>query len=268
MSTAVAEKPTKAPKSAKTPTKVKNAVGINGENKTSHILLIQDLLNRNLHLLPKTYPLVENGRNIQATIQVILSFQAIVVKKGPIDGRVDLYGNTYKLLLKNARRRRPANVKKFIAFVLKDAQKVNKKYKIPVSIAIAQGGQETGWGKNVKGNAYFGVKAHNTKGATTTFTTHEHLKGTNGKKTKVKMNDSFRAYKNISEAAEDYGKFLTTNKRYKPCFSFTKKPYKFAEKLGSAPYATDPDYGKKIKRLLKLYYLTDYDRVHLIKAVP
>jgi len=262
MSTAVAEKPTQ------TSTKVKNAVGINGDNQKHHVLLIQDLLNRNLHLLPLTYPLIENGKNIQATIQAILSFQAAVVKKGSIDGRVDMYGNTYKSLLKNARRRRPANVKKFIYFVLRAAQKVNKKYKVPVSIAIAQGGQETGWGKNVKGNAYFGVKAHNTKGATTTFTTHEHLKNKKGVKSKVKMKDKFRAYKNISEAAEDYGKFLTTNKRYKPCFAFTKRPYKFAEKLGSAPYATDPDYGAKIKRLLKLYYLTYYDRMRLVNVTP
>ena len=42
---------------------VKNAVGINGDNQKMQVLLIQDLLNRNLHLLPKTYPLAEDGRD-------------------------------------------------------------------------------------------------------------------------------------------------------------------------------------------------------------
>jgi len=253
MSTAVATKPAKV--SPKTSTNVKNAVGINGDNQKRHVLLIQNLLNRNLHLLPKTYPLVENGLNIKATEQVILSFQATVVKKGPIDGRVDINGNTYKLLLKNARRKRPGNVIKFINFVIKDAKKVSKKYKIPVSIVIAQSGHEIGWNLKPKGNAFYGEKSHNSTGPSVTFTTHEVIKGK-----RIKIKDKFKAFSSYAAAADGYGRFLTLNKRYKGCFAFYKKPYKFADAVAAAPYATDPKYAQKLKRLLKLFYLTDYDR--------
>lgn len=99
------------------------------------------------------------------------------------------------------------------------------KYRAPVSILIAQAALESGWGRHVKGNAYFGIKSHHSKGSTTSFTTTEFV---NGKKTT--LTDSFRAYANFGESAEDYGKFLTTNPRYKPAFVQAKDPLKFASR--------------------------------------
>lgn len=128
------------------------------------------------------------------------------------------------------------------------------KYRVPVSILIAQAALESGWGRHVKGNAYFGIKSHNSKGSTTSFTTTEFI---NGKKTT--LTDSFRAYANFGESAEDYGKFLTTNPRYKPAFAQTKDPLKFADALQSAGYATDPKYALKLRSIITTYYLTDYD---------
>lgn len=261
MSTAVATKSTKT--SPKASTKVKNAVGINGDNQKRHVLLIQDLLNRNLHLLPNTYPLVEDGLDKNSNTQAILSFQSIVKKTGAIDGRVDINGATHKLLVKNARRRLPSNVKKFIKMGIKGAQKVSKNYKIPVSIVIAQAGHETGWNLKPKGNAFYGEKSHNSTGPSVTFITHEVIKGK-----KVKIKDKFKKFANYAAAADGYGKFLTTNKRYKACFAYPKRPYKFADAVAAAGYATDPDYAKKLKRLLKSFYLTDFDRVHLLKGNP
>ena len=261
MSTAVATKPAKV--SPKTSTNVKNAVGINGDNQKRHVLLIQDLLNRNLHLLPNIYPIVEDGLDKEANTQAILSFQTIVKKTGAIDGRVDIGGTTHKLLTKNARRKLPSNVKKFIKMAIKGAQKVNLKYKIPVSIVIAQAGHETGWNLKPKGNAFYGEKSHNSTGPSVTFTTHEVI---NGKKIKIK--DKFKKFSNYAAAADGYGKFLSTNKRYKACFSYPKRPYKFADAVAAAGYATDPDYAKKLKRILKSFYLTDFDRTKVIQAYP
>lgn len=84
-------------------------------------------------------------------------------------------------------------------------------------------------GRHVKDNAYFGIKLHKSKGAATSFTTTEFINGQ-----KVTMKDSFRAYANFCEAAEDYGKFLTTNQRYKPAFAYSSDPYKFADILQSS----------------------------------
>ena len=256
MSTAVATK-------TKTTTLVKNAVGINGDNQKRHVLLIQELINRNLHLLPNIYPLVEDGLDKQANAQAILSFQAIVKKKGAIDGRVDINGSTHKLLIKHARRKLPTNVKKFIKMAISGAKKVSVKYKIPVSIIIAQAGHETGWNLKPKGNAFYGEKSHGSTGPSVTFTTHEVI---NGKK--VKIQDKFKKFANYAAAADGYGKFLSTNKRYKACFSYSKRPYKFADAVAAAGYATDPNYAKKLKRILKSFYLTDYDRTNVIQSYP
>jgi type VI secretion system secreted protein VgrG len=123
-----------------------------------------------------------------------------------------------------------------------------------VSILIAQAALESGWGRHVKDNAYFGIKSHNTTGSTTSFATTEFL---NGKK--VSTSDTFRAYKDFNEAALDYGNFLTSNKRYKDAFSYKNNPEKFADKLQSAGYATDPQYAKKLKLIISKYNLNEYD---------
>ncbi|MFG1173020.1 glucosaminidase domain-containing protein [Erwiniaceae bacterium CAU 1747] len=48
---------------------------------------------------------------------------------------------------------------------------------IPVSVTLAQSAQETGWGKSVKNNAYFGIKGKSPEGNTTSFTTSEYIDG-------------------------------------------------------------------------------------------
>lgn len=68
------------------------------------------------------------------------------------------------------------------------------------AIAAAQSAIETGWGKTVKGNAYFGIKAGPSwKGKTVSFTTHEVI---NGKR--VKMVDAFRAYDSFVDSIKDH----------------------------------------------------------------
>ena len=138
---------------------------------------------------------------------------------------------------------------------MQDAKKIKVKYRIPISIIIAQAALESGWGRHVKDNAYFGIKSHKSKGAATSFTTTEFINGQ-----KVTMKASFRAYANFGEAAEDYGKFLTTNPRYKNVFAHSNAPYKFANALQSSGYATDPQYAKKLRSIISTYYLDDYDK--------
>ena len=174
------------------------------------------------------------------------------------DGRVDPNGRTLKSLQKTAKSStpaRPANVTAFINKTLADAKSIKVKYKIPVSVLISQAALESGWGSHVKDNAYFGIKAHNTAGTTTAFKTTEFV---NGKK--VSITDSFRSYKNFKESAEDYGKFLTTNPRYKSAFIHSNDPSKFAEAIHAAGYATDPLYSKKLKSIISTYNLSEYDK--------
>lgn len=151
--------------------------------------------------------------------------------------------------------RRPANVMGFINKTLADAKLIKAKYRIPVSVLIAQAALESGWGRHVKGNAYFGIKSHGTSGATTQFKTTEFINGN-----ATSLSDSFRAYASFKEAAGDYGKFLTTNPRYKAAFLYTSDPLKFADQLQLAGYATDPRYATKLKTIITTYNLSEYDR--------
>lgn len=112
-----------------------------------------------------------------------------------------------------------------------------------------------GWGKHVKGNAYFGIKGKSASGNSIDFATSEVIDSK-----KIAIKDTFRAYKNFAEAADDYGRFLNENTRYRKCFEHQKDPYQFVKTLADAGYATDPDYAKKIANIIRKYELTKYDR--------
>lgn len=237
---------------------ISKSVGEKGINSPFDVEKIQKLLNENLYLIPKIKKLVADKKVGKLTIGAIRAYQKDVLKMINPDGRVDPNGRTLKSLqktAKDAKPARPANVTAFINKTLADAKSIKIKYKIPVSVLISQAALESGWGSHVKDNAYFGIKAHNTSGATTSFKTTEFV---NGKK--VSINDSFRAYKNFKESAEDYGKFLTTNPRYKSAFIHSKNPDKFAEAIHAAGYATDPQYSTKLKIIISTYNLSEYDK--------
>lgn len=227
----------------------------NDGNLPADVANVQTLLNDNLHLLPNIKKLTVDKKSGADTIAAIKDYQKNVLKTVVPDGRVDPGGRTLASLQKTARKPRPANVATFVSKILADAKTIKTKYRIPVSILIAQAALESGWGRHVKDNAYFGIKSHNTTGATTAFKTTEFV---NGKK--VSMSDSFRAYANFSEAAEDYGRFLTTNQRYAFAFAYSNNPSKFAEHLQLAKYATDPQYADKLKTIISTYYLDEYDQ--------
>jgi type VI secretion system secreted protein VgrG len=231
------------------------SVGKNGVNSSADVEKVQTLLNANLHLLPAVKKLTVDKRVGALTIRAIEEYQKNVLKMAAPDGRVDPGGRTLQSLEKTARKPRPANVTAFVVKTLADAKSIKAKYRIPVSIVMAQAALESGWGLHVKGNAYFGVKAHNTSGQTTSFKTTEFVNGKN-----VSIADSFRSYATFKEAAEDYGKFLTSNIRYKAAFLHANDPYKFAEHLQIAGYATDPRYADKLKAVISTYYLDEYDK--------
>jgi len=233
---------------------LKGSVGEGGKNNPLDVAIVQQLINKNRYLMPNVKKLTVDKRIGDKTIRAIKFYQLNVVKMPIPDGRIDPHGRTFRRLLDNARKLRPANVDTFIKSHLAAAKAVNVKYHVPVSIILAQAALESGWGVSVKDNAYFGVKAHSTTGKTTAFTTTEYI---NGKKTT--LTDSFRAYANFKESAMDYGKFLTSNPIYKQAFNYIHDADKFAEELQKAGYATDPNYAKKLKTIISVYYLNVYD---------
>ena len=105
---------------------------------------------------------------------------------------------------------------------------------------MAQGVLETGWGSNVKGNNYFGIKGKGQE-----FATHEEVDGL-----MVKQKDEFRTYDSLEDSVRDYGLFLQQNKRYRPLLE-AKTLDQQIDALAGSGYATDSKYGDKIRGIIE-----------------
>ncbi|MDS0525996.1 glucosaminidase domain-containing protein [Clostridium sp. SHJSY1] len=131
-----------------------------------------------------------------------------------------------------------SETKKFINELTPKAIEIYKKYKILPSITISQAVLESSWGKSelsTKANNLFGIKADNSwKGKSVNMTTSEYYNKT--------IKDNFRSYDNINESLDDYGKFISDNKRYKESGVFNYSQYiKQAQAIENAGYSTIED---------------------------
>ena len=136
------------------------------------------------------------------------------------------------------------HVHEYIAKVTPIAQQVERVFGIPYPVTIAVSALETGWGRYVKGNNYFGIK-----GEGQSFKTHEFIQGE-----KVQVVDSFRKYSSLEESFLDFGRFLNQNPRYALALQ-EKDPERFAKALQAAGYATDPEYADKLISIIRRWGL-------------
>ena len=130
------------------------------------------------------------------------------------------------------------NNKEFIKELKPAAIDIYEKYNILPSVVLAQAILESDWGRSYlteKANNMFGIKADS---------------GWKGEKVKMKtkedynkqIKDEFRKYNSKSDSLEDYGKFLSENKRYKENGVFNAKTYNQQTKcIENAGYSTVAD---------------------------
>lgn len=65
------------------------------------------------------------------------------------------------------------------------------------------------------------------------------------------VRDWFRKYDSPEDSFTDHAKFFFENKRYKDALHVKDDPYKFAEAIARAGYATDPNYAASLKATIK-----------------
>lgn len=152
---------------------------------------------------------------------------------------------------------------RFIDYALKAEQKTG----IPHLFLLAQSALETAWGKKAPGNMYFGVKAtkntpENKKQLlkTTEYSKDGNLvfpqiiskkKIANGSYEYI-VKDWFRKFNSAEESWDFQGEFLSKLDRYKKAISLHKNdPYKFAEYIAGAGYATASNYATSLKTIIK-----------------
>lgn len=123
---------------------------------------------------------------------------------------------------------------------------------IPPQFLVAHAALESGWGRSEPRlpdgrNSYnlFGIKAGaNWTGPTASAATTEYVGGNAERRT-----ERFRAYGSYAEAFADYANLLKSQPRYAQVLGM-QDAAGFARGLQSAGYATDPQYGDKLLRVI------------------
>jgi flagellar protein FlgJ len=146
-----------------------------------------------------------------------------------------------------------AHVEAFVSRLLPAAQRASEASGVPAQLIMAQAALESGWGKREirreDGSSsfnVFGIKADRSwKGPVAETTTTEYV---NGEPQKTRA--AFRAYGSYDEAFADYAKFLASNPRYAGVLG-ARDPAEAAHGLQRAGYATDPEYGGKLVRIMR-----------------
>lgn len=156
----------------------------------------------------------------------------------------------------------PGTHPRFVEWAADHAAASREKYDVPVSVAVAQAINESGWGRSglaTQGNAYFGIKCFGIPGPVaagcrpypTSECDHRGCFPTHG---------TFRMYRSAADSFRDHGRFLTVNPRYRPAFAHTDDPNRFAREIHKAGYATDPAYSDKLIGLMREHDLYRFDR--------
>ncbi|NLI71871.1 MAG: LysM peptidoglycan-binding domain-containing protein [Bacteroidales bacterium] len=125
-----------------------------------------------------------------------------------------------------------------------------KLHKIPASIKLAQGLLESAAGLSELtkiSNNHFGIKCGNWAG--NKVYADDDRKG-----------ECFRKYRTARESYEDHSMFLVSKPRYSALFNLKPTDYiGWAHGLKAAGYATDPNYARKLIKLIEDYDLHKYD---------
>ena len=163
--------------------------------------------------------------------------------------------------------------KEFIKQYKPFAIETERKTGISHLFTLAQAALESGWGERGVGNNFFGIKVPKNLVSNTPankkqlFKTTEVLNAPNlgykfpqvmsiyqlpSGKYKYEVKDWFRKYDSPEECFTDHAQFFFKNKRYAKALEVKADPYKFAEEVAKAGYATDPDYASSLKKIIKM----------------
>ena len=124
---------------------------------------------------------------------------------------------------------------------------------LPAKVILGQAALESGWGKHevrdTSGTGsfnLFGIKAGPSwTGATVDAVTTEVVNGV-----AQKVVQKFRAYASYADSFIDYAKMVANNPRYEKAMQVAGDALKYASEMGKSGYATDPNYGAKLARVL------------------
>ena len=133
------------------------------------------------------------------------------------------------------------------------AQEASKVSGLPANYMLGQAALETGWGrKEIKAADgtpsfnLFGIKASpNWTGKVVNATTTEYVNGV--MQTSV---EKFRAYDSYADSFRDFAGMISSSPRFRGVMSQLEAPASYANAIASSGYATDPQYAKKLNKVI------------------
>ena len=133
------------------------------------------------------------------------------------------------------------------------AQEASKASGLPANYMLGQAALETGWGKKeIKAPDgalsfnLFGIKAtSNWTGKVVNATTTEYVNGV--MQTTV---EKFRAYDSYADSFRDFASMISSSPRFKGVMNQLDAPASYANAIANSGYATDPQYAKKLSKVI------------------
>lgn len=149
----------------------------------------------------------------------------------------------------------------FVERLMPLARKAAGKLGLSPAVLVAQAALESGWGKRVIKDGegqmthnLFGIKADpRWEGPKAVVSTLEYEQGVASR-----QKAAFRSYESFEESFNDYVDFLTSGSRYKGALAKVDSPDRYFEALQQAGYATDPQYARKLKQVLRSDAIAGY----------
>jgi hypothetical protein len=234
------------------------SVGRGALNAPGDVFVVQSLLNDRL---PKPHaPVAVTGVADVGTTLAIENYQAAIMKMNPPTGRVDPGSATYYSLA--ARPLVDAQAAAIVGHygelpppVIEAAEASQKRWSVPAPVSLAQWVVESAWGASMPpgSNNPFGIKAVENQPAVETET-HEVVNGET-----IAITAKFRVFLSIAVAFDEHGRLLASSSHYTTAMQQKDNPEAFADAL-TGVYATDPDYGMKLKWVMQNYNLETYGR--------
>jgi hypothetical protein len=149
----------------------------------------------------------------------------------------------------------PNTDKEAWAIVSSVAREISPKYKIPVSVFLTAFKAEEG-GKVPPHNNIYGIKGVGPAGSVLIKSPEQ---GLSGKQLKASY---FRAYHNVEECVDDYGRIISSYQSVKNLIeSSSGNPVDYFVAIKAAGYATDAKYVDLLTRVYTEYNLAEYDKV-------
>lgn len=159
--------------------------------------------------------------------------------------------------------------REFIAKYKDFALETQQKTGISHLFTLGQASLESGWGLHAPNNMFFGIKADRNcqEELRQLLVTTEVLSAPprmgdfpeiisvrrrGDGKYNCTVKDWFRKYKSAEECFTDHAMFFFRYKRYAQALLVRDDPYKFADAIAAAGYATDPHYAEVLKKRIAI----------------